>query len=227
MAQKQVRFVDFKARRSYENTHPVALHYYGRFELSDWQELYYAAMKCLYLEFPDIISGLRRTGSKRSLFLRTTTLDMKKPRLLGETLYLETDRSPTKIVYALQTVLEQIGIEDGLMRIEYERVDDPLPDALPRTTSFHREVSTKPVSEIERQGNQFPQTRSAEEVSIEPLLFVKQKGKELYFIICGRMQGPFPTERERYIGVMTCLAEAFPDCLHRGVPVYRPGVRTI
>ena len=185
-AQRQVRFVDFKDRRSYENTRPVALHYYGRLEFSDWQELYYAAVKCLYLEFPDIISEFRGTDSKRMLFLRTSKRDMKKPRLLEEMLYLETDRSPTAIVHALRILLERIGMEDGILRIEYEPADMAAPQGAPV---------------------------AKEQAPAEPMLILS--GKKLYFNIRNRIYGPFPTEQERYAGLMLCLAETYPEQLQQ------------
>ena len=186
-AGKQIRFVDFRERRSYEHTRPVALHYYGSLAFSDWQELYYAAVKCLYLEFPDIISEFRSTDSKRKLFLRTSTLDMEKPRALGDMLYLETGRSPTAIVYALGILLDRIGLKDGMMRIEYEPAEGiPLPS-----------VQEQPAA--------------GEQLTILPI----PERKQLYFGIRSRMYGPFPTEQERYAELMTCLAENYPEQMER------------
>ncbi|PUU99515.1 hypothetical protein DCD76_18460, partial [Acinetobacter baumannii] len=75
-----------------ENEIPAALLYFGeRVPVRDWQELFFIAVKCLYAEYPDTINGLCSTDPTRTLFLRTNTIDMVKPKKIATIIYLETN----------------------------------------------------------------------------------------------------------------------------------------
>ena len=71
---------------------PVSLIYFGKISVRDWEDLFFIAAKCLYTEFPDVINKLCSKDPNRILFLRTTTIDMKKPRRIAPIVFLETDR---------------------------------------------------------------------------------------------------------------------------------------
>ena len=97
---------------------PVALNYFGRFEVRDWEELFFVAVKCLFLEFPDVISKLCSKDPTQILFLRTTTIDMKKPRRIAPIIFLETQRTPIQIVQAIRKIFHQAGVLNINMKIE-------------------------------------------------------------------------------------------------------------
>ncbi|MBR1645706.1 MAG: hypothetical protein IJ685_02895, partial [Selenomonadaceae bacterium] len=108
-----------KSQEINENDMPAALIYFGeRAPVNDWQELFFVAVKCLYLEFPDTISSLCSTDSTRTLFLRTNTIDMKRPKKIASIIYLETERTPQQIVKALKFIFSRARVSRINMQIE-------------------------------------------------------------------------------------------------------------
>lgn len=108
-----------------DNDLPVALIYFGRFVVRDWEELFLAAVKCLYMEFPDVISNLCSTDPTRNLFLRTTTIDMERPQRIAPIIFLETKRTPLQIVKALRTIFRCAGVLNINMQIEVVAPSEP------------------------------------------------------------------------------------------------------
>ncbi len=110
------------ARDGIRNTDEVsALIYFGRYEVKNWTELFYAAVKTLYIEYPDAINSLVSKDSTRTLYLRTTTIEMKQPVRISTILYLEADRTPEQIVIALREIFKRAGVVNINMSIEIKR----------------------------------------------------------------------------------------------------------
>ncbi|MBR3747507.1 MAG: hypothetical protein IKN27_11175, partial [Selenomonadaceae bacterium] len=108
-----------KSQEIYENELPAALIYFGeRAPVNDWQELFFVAVKCLYLEFPDTISSLCSTDSTRTLFLRTNTIAMKRPKKIASIIYLETERTPQQIIKAIKFIFNRARVNRINMQIE-------------------------------------------------------------------------------------------------------------
>ena len=118
MSQKKI--IDLGAKKIDLNNDdiPIALNYFGRLEVRDWEELFFVAVKCLYMEFPDIISNLCSKDPTQNLFLRTTTIGMKHPQRIAPIIFLETKRTPLQIVQALRKIFIQAGIVNINMTIE-------------------------------------------------------------------------------------------------------------
>lgn len=115
------RIVDLaaKSQEIYENELPAALIYFGeRAPVNDWQELFFVAVKCLYLEFPDTINSLCSTDPSRMLFLRTNTIGMERPKKIASIIYLETARTPKQIVKAIKIIFNRAGVRRINMQIE-------------------------------------------------------------------------------------------------------------
>ena len=115
------RILDLAAKSPeiYENDMPAALIYFGeRAPVNDWHELFFVAVKCLYLEFPDTISSLCSTDPTRTLFLRTNTIDMKRPKKIASIIYLETERTPQQIVKAIKFIFNRARVNRINMQIE-------------------------------------------------------------------------------------------------------------
>ena len=109
-------------RDGIRNTDEVsALIYYGRYPVNSWAELYFAAVKTLYIEYPEVINKLVSKDSTRALYLRTTTIDMKKPVRIDTILYLDADRTPLEIVKALREIFRRAGVLNINMSIEIKR----------------------------------------------------------------------------------------------------------
>lgn len=100
---------------------PLALIYYGRYEVTSWAELYVAAVKTLYIEYPETINALISKDDRRELYIRTTTINMKKPARIATIIYLETDRTPVQMVKALRQIFKRAGVLNIRMSIEIRR----------------------------------------------------------------------------------------------------------
>ena len=103
-----------------------ALIYYGRYPVRSWAELFYAAVKTLYIEYPEVINSLVSKDSTKTLYLRTTTIDMKKPARIATILYLDTARTPLEIVKALREIFRRAGVLNINMSIEIRRTSTTL-----------------------------------------------------------------------------------------------------
>ena len=126
-----------KSQEIHENELPAALLYFGeRAPVHDWQELFFVAVKCLYLEFPDTINSLCSTDPTRTLFLRTNTIAMECPKRIAPIIYLETQRTPNQIVKAIRLIFNRAGVSKINMQIEvYEQ---------PTVAEFYQEAVSEP-----------------------------------------------------------------------------------
>ena len=107
-----------------DTDNPTALIYYGRYEVNSWEELYFAAVKTLYIEYPDVINSLVSKDPTRALYLRTTKIDMEQPARISTILYLDVKRTPTEIVKALREIFRYARVVNINMSIEVKRSYD-------------------------------------------------------------------------------------------------------
>ena len=218
-----------------EDDVPISLFYFGRVEVRDWEELFFIAVKCLYMEFPHVIDKLCSKDPKKVLFLRTTTIDMKRPRRIAPIIFLETARTPPQIIQALRTIFYCAGVVQVNMKIEVTQATTG--DLLDLETMFFPSVVNRrqenfSESKTEKNFPTFSLDQSIEEMiaaldSMEPQNFSRQQKNpqpseqkdelqvpmfgSLFFILNGRRYGPFMNEKSRYVELMKCLAEFFPE----------------
>ncbi len=222
------RIVDLaaKSQEIKENEVPAALIYFEeRVPVHDWQELFFIAVKCLYAEFPDTINSLCSTDPTRTLFLRTNTIGMVKPKKIASIIYLETNRTPQQIIKAIKLIFNRADVRHPHMRIEVReplypknyfsppRVEAPPPK---------RPRNQKPVLHLNQTIEEMLATLDAMEPytpentqvvlphaepygKIEPQVF-----GNLFFVLEGERHGPFDNEKNRYVALMQCLAELYP-----------------
>ena len=216
-----------KSQEIYENELPAALIYFGeRAPVNDWQELFFVAVKCLYLEFPDTISSLCSTDPSRTLFLRTNTIAMKRPKKIASIIYLETERTPQQIVKAIKFIFNRARVNRINMQIE---VYSPSPAqknfySLPEENHPvpRRPRNQKPVLHLNQTIEEMLATLDAMETlppkNSQPVLPhavpVGQREPQifgnLFFMLEGTRHGPFDSEKNRYVALMQCLAELYP-----------------
>ena len=217
------RIIDLaaKSQEIQENELPAALIYLGeRAPVRDWQELFFTAVKCLYVEFPDTINSLCSTDPTRTLFLRTNTIDMERPKKIAPIIYLETQRSPAQILKAIKIIFNRAGVRNPKMQIEIREPFQP-----ENHSSFpipNSSLTSKPVLHLNQTIEEmlaaldametYPQKNSkvvlphAEKFGkIEPAIF-----GNLFFVLDGERYGPFANEKNRYVALMQCLAELYP-----------------
>ncbi len=103
---------------------PVALIYYGRYEVNSWSQLFYAAVKALFIEYPEVINRLISKEPNRVLYLRTTTIDMKEPMRISTILYLDVSRTPLEIVSAIREIFARAEVLNINMSIEIRRAEE-------------------------------------------------------------------------------------------------------
>jgi len=215
---------------------PIALNYFGRLEVRDWEELFFVAVKCLFMEFPDVINNLCSKDPTQNLFLRTTTIDMQKPRRIAPIIFLETKRTPLQIVQALRKIFLHAGVLNINMTIE----------VMPPTSKAEIEkIFSQPVEKIKISAEKIsPQKKvvaklptlnlnqSVEEMlaALDEMELPAQKKSsplteknsvgskdldvpafgKLFFVLKGERFGPFANEKMRYVELLKNLAELFP-----------------
>ena len=201
MSQKKIIDLGSKKIDLNNDDIPIALNYFGRFEVRDWEELFFVAVKCLFLEFPDVINKLCSKDPTQILYLRTTSIEMQKPRRIAPIIFLETKRTPIQIVQALRKIFLHAGILNINMTIE---VTPP-----PISKAEIEKMFSQPVEKIKI---------SAKKISSPPSNNVSVGSKDLdvphfgklYFILRGERFGPFANEKSRYVELLKNLAELFP-----------------
>ena len=210
------------ARDGIKNSDEVtALIYFGRYEVKSWSELYFAAVKTLYIEYPEAINSLVSRDCKRDLYLRTTTIDMQEPARIATILYLDLKRQPEEIVRALREIFYRAGVVNINMSIEIKRGS---------SMRFYNNDLTniiKPTSKIEIAEPQGiilkppeillkPQFVSAANVSAPPPVknttdllevpsFMKSNIKTTSIIEI--------SEKDKYVEIMKSLAKKYPKRL--------------
>ena len=237
------RIIDLAAKSQdiYENELPAALIYFGeRAPVNDWQELFFVAVKCLYLEFPDTINSLCSTDPTRTLFLRTNTIAMERPKKIAPIIYLETARTPKQIVKAIKLIFNRAGVRRINMQIEvYSPPEEnfyappveqknfyPPPheqNYQPTYPPPRRVRNQKPVLHLNQTIEEMLATLDAMEAYAPPknsqpvLPHAAPVGKRepqvfgnLFFMLEGTRHGPFDNEKNRYVALMQCLAELYP-----------------
>ena len=225
------RIIDLaaKSQEITENEMPVALIYFDeRVPVRDWQELFFIAVKCLYAEYPDVINGLCSTDPTRTLFLRTNTIAMQRPKKIAPIIYLETQRTPQQILKAIKLIFNRADVRNAQMRIE---VYEPLlpenylpapPVDVPPLPPQRKSRNQKPVLHLNQTIEEMLATLDAMEAYApksskvilphaaaygrpEPQVF-----GNLFFTLEGKRHGPFANEKTRYVALMQCLAELYP-----------------
>lgn len=213
-----------KSQEINENEMPAALLYFEeRVPVHDWQELFFIAVKCLYAEYPDTINSLCSTDPTRTLFLRTNTIDMVKPKKIASIIYLETNRTPQQILKAIKLIFNRADIRHPRMRIEVrEQLYPKNYFAKPTAENAKPPRSSKPVLHLNQTIEEMLETLDAMEIhtpnkSSVVLPHAANNGRmepqvfgNLFFTLEGERYGPFANEKNRYVALMQCLAELYP-----------------
>lgn len=221
------RIIDLTAKSQEINDTelPAALIYFDeRVPVRDWQELFFIAVKCLYTEFPDTISSLCSTDPTRTLFLRTNTIAMQRPKRIAPIIYLETQRTSRQILKAIKLILNRADVRNVQMCVEvYEPLypENYLPPPV-ESPPPKRIRNQKPVLHLNQTIEEMLATLDAMETyapksskvilphattygRAEPQIF-----GNLFFTLEGKRHGPFANEKTRYVALMQCLAELYP-----------------
>lgn len=230
MAKRRIIDLGSKEIELQEDEVPISLFYFGRMEVHGWEELFFVAVKCLYLEFPEVINKLCSKDPTRILFLRTTTIDMKRPRRIAPIIFLETDRTPPQIIHALRTIFYCAGVVNVNMKIEVTKATTG--DLIDLEKMFLPSVVSQEQKNFSNQLPNFTLDQSIEEMlaALDEMDLKKlpqqqhnfqrtEKKAELevpmfgslFFQLNGRRYGPFMNEKSRYVELMKCLAEFFPE----------------
>ena len=245
MAEKKIIELGSKKIDLNNDDIPVALIYFGRFEVRDWEELFFVAVKCLFMEFPDVINKLCSKDPSQILYLRTTTIGMKHPHRIAPIIFLETKRTPIQIVQALRKIFLHAGVLNINMKIE---VEPP-----PTSKADLEKIFSPPTKPIEIKAEKIsPPTKKISKInlpvfnlnqSVEEMLaaldgvnFPQEKKSslpvteknsvgskdldvptfgKLFFTLRGERFGPFANEKSRYVELLKNLAELFPQEMRR------------
>ena len=227
------RIIDLaaKSQEIKETEMPAALIYFNeRVPVRDWQELFFIAVKCLYTEYPDTISSLCSTDPTRTLFLRTNTIDMHRPKKIAPIIYLETQRTPQQILKAIKLIFNRADVRNIQMRVE---VREPLypENYLPPPVEMPAPVEAQPPKRLRGQKPVLHLNQTIEEMlaTLDAMETYAPKSSKvilphaaaygrtepqvfgnLFFTLEGKRHGPFANEKTRYVALMQCLAELYP-----------------
>ena len=198
---------------------PTALIYYGRYEVKSWEELYFAAVKTLYIEYPEVINSLVSKDSTRALYLRTTKIDMKQPARISTILYLDVSRTPTEIVKALREIFRYARVVNINMSIEVKRPydiqqlkDDEAESNVTVSSSLSNQPSPSmplPIAPPSFSSFQMPEPVKSN-VSLEVPSFMKNESirtirklslKEQYIELMKNLAKTYPKQMKKEIGI--------------------------
>ena len=198
MSEKKIIDLGSKKIDLNDNDIPIALNYFGRLEVRDWEELFFVAVKCLYTEFPDVVSNLCSKDSSQNLFLRTTTIDMKKPRRIAPIIFLETKRTPLQIVQAIRKIFLQAGVLNINMKIE---VAPP-----PKFKADLEKIYSPPTSPVEIKSEKIlPPQKKVSKIKL-PKISLDQSIEEMLAALDGvklpqeKKSSPPPTIKKNSVG---------------------------
>ena len=193
------------ARDGIRNTDEViALIYFGRYEVQTWAELYYAAVKTLYIEYPEVINSLVSKDPNRALYLRTTTIDMNQPVRISTILYLDVDRTPDQIIKALREIFKNAGVVNINMSVEIRRTNNA-----PTVAKVEPNKTMSQTSQNKSSPSPLPSTMKYNSYKSMPILDVPS------FMQTTSASIRKLSEKERYIEQMKYLASRYPELLKK------------
>ena len=202
-----------------DNDNPTALIYYGRYEVNSWEELYFAAVKTLYIEYPEVINSLASKDPTRALYLRTTKIDMEQPARISTILYLDVNRKPTEIVKALREIFRYARVVNINMSIEVKRSydiqqtkDDEKMESsvIITTTSSTIQTPIEPPSFSSAfTAHRLPESVISN-VSLEVPSFMKSESEAIRKV----------SLREQYIELMKYLVKTYPSQMRKEAGIF-------
>ena len=140
--------VNFDAEESMAYTKPTSVSLFGKELLrpSVWKDVYVCVIAALYEKHPDIFNSMQSfPGSKRIEFAKPQDADrMLSPKLVSDSLCVETNFSATDFIKRLKTLLTMCDESYASLKITYEKrldtaainkpvADMPLPSAAETT----------------------------------------------------------------------------------------------
>lgn len=157
----RVQSVDFNHIESMAGTKPVALHYGSRVEqVSSWASLYVKLCENIMIyhggEFAAMVNVPFKENERLWLTTESQSSQLRKPRLIGNRYYIETNCNATDIVKNCKRILDACMIDYTKVIIEYRYIDEALKpiEQVPKAAGTVKEakptpkvaVETKPVS---------------------------------------------------------------------------------
>ena len=121
------KFVDFRTTKSYSFTLPIQFTYFGEVHaVKSWKEVYIGVLECLFKDYPDVFIKLKNNPTKNSrvpiIFGKTKSSSLHTPALIGENLYVETNRRTDHFIRCIKILLDLCNVDYENSIIEYDEV---------------------------------------------------------------------------------------------------------
>ena len=132
--------VDFTNSESYSFTLPIQFTYFGEVHaVKSWKEVYTSVMTCLRDDYPNVFKKLKNKPSENIrvpiIFGKTESSSLHTPALIGNDLYVETNRNTDHFIRCMKIILD-------LCRVDYENLIIEYND-LPREPSEREKETPK------------------------------------------------------------------------------------
>ena len=116
--------VDFTIPASYSFTLPIQFVYFGEvYSVKTWKEVYTGVLACLLEDYPNVFIKLKNKPTENSrvpiIFGKTKSSSLRTPALIGNNLYVETNRRTDHFIRCMKIILDLCNVDYENLTIEY------------------------------------------------------------------------------------------------------------
>ena len=116
--------VDFRTTTSYSFTLPIQFIYFGEVHsVKTWKEVYTGVLTCLLEDYPNVFIKLKNKPTENSrvpiIFGKTKSSSLHTPALIGENLYVETNRRTDYFIRCMKIIIDLCNVDYENLTIEY------------------------------------------------------------------------------------------------------------
>ena len=119
--------VDFTIPASYSFTLPIQFVYFGEVHsVKTWKEVYIGVLACLLEDYPNVFIKLKNKPTENSrvpiIFGKTKSSSLRTPALIGNNLYVETNRRTDHFIRCMKIILDLCKVDYENIIIEYDEL---------------------------------------------------------------------------------------------------------
>ena len=119
--------VDFTIPASYSFTLPIQFVYFGEVHsVKTWKEVYIGVLACLLEDYPNVFIKLKNKPTENNrvpiIFGKTKSSSLRTPALIGNNLYVETNRRTDHFIRCMKIILDLCKVDYENIIIEYDEL---------------------------------------------------------------------------------------------------------
>lgn len=140
--------VDFTIPASYSFTLPIQFVYFGEVHsVKTWKEVYTGVLACLLEDYPNVFIKLKNKPTENSrvpiIFGKTKSSSLRTPALIGNNLYVETNRRTDHFIRCMKIILDLCNVDYENITIEYEELTGETSEKEKEASKPEKAVMTK------------------------------------------------------------------------------------